>query len=115
VTLQEKTVLITGGSSGIGHALRPQADPGVYTLTKKATLALAEILKLTCPEYSVKVICPGPVDTPLVRYGRQGEELKRVEEITHSAEYVAEKIVELLESDRTKLLFDPKTWDYIFE
>ncbi len=61
-----------------GHALRPQSNPGLYTLVKRSAIALAEILQLTCPEYSVKIVCPGPVDTPLLRYGRNEEEINRV-------------------------------------
>lgn len=106
-------VTIVVMSSGL--ALKPQADPGVYTLTKKTLLGFAEILELTYPEYQVKVVCPGPVNTPLLHHGRSEQDSQRINAIAHSADYLAEKIVELLETDRKRLLFDDPNWSYVLE
>jgi len=110
--LSEKAIIVQISS---GHALRPGSDPGIYTLTKQTTLNLANMIELTCPNYLVKVVCPGPVNTPLARYGRTKKDVQRIIKISHKPKYVASKIIELLESNKRKLLFEPKSWDYIFE
>ncbi len=81
-------IVLSGGSSGIGNS--------VY------------------PHFTVKTLFPGPVDTALVYYGLSETEIASRKKIVHSAEYVAEKIVELIFSDQTKLIFDPTCWDYKF-
>ena len=98
-----------------GLALKPQADPGVYTLTKKTLLGLAEILELTYPEYRVKVVCPGPVNTPLLHHGRSEQDSERIAKIAHPPELIAEKVVELLETDKKRVLFDDPNWNYVLE
>ncbi len=97
------------------HGANPQSNPGIYALTKQADINLAELLKRTAPNYSVKVLCPGPVDTAIARYGVKGKALKEKLKLTHQAKYVAEKILKVLEDDKEKLIFNPKTWDYEFE
>ena len=45
---------------------------GVYAATKHAAVGLAEWLAITYAEHGIKVscICPGAVDTPMLRGGR---------------------------------------------
>lgn len=97
-----------------GHALHPEADPGVYTLTKKATANLAEILALTCPKYSVKTVYPGPVLTDLLLTGRNDEDKERISKIAHKPEFLAGEIVKLVESDKQTLRFDHDSFTYFF-
>lgn len=96
------------------HALNPPTNPALYTLTKQTAAHLAEMVERTYPDMSVKIAYPGPVDTPLADYGRSEAEIKEARKMRHSPEYVAAKIVELIESDKKKLLFDEAKWDYFF-
>jgi len=98
-----------------GHVLDPEADPGIYTLSKKAVTALAEILELTRPELSVKYVYPGPINTQLLREGRTKEEQERVISISQDPSFIAEKTIQLIDSDHKTLKFKPKKWDYDFE
>ncbi len=98
-----------------GHATHTEPDPGIYSLTKKTALELAHILILTKPSYIVKLVIPGPVDTPLVRYGRKPKDIERIKKVSHSPDFLGQKIVKLIESDHKRLVFDPKEWDYHFE
>ncbi len=98
-----------------GHALHPEADPGLYTLTKMATAALAEILTITRPDFDVKTVYPGPVLTDLLLTDRSEEDINRLTNIAHKPEFVAEKIIELITSNEKSLQFKPKTWDYVLK
>ena len=95
-----------------GHALYPEADPGIYTLTKKATAALAEIVAITCPDYDVKVVYPGPILTYLLLTGRSDTEKKRISKIAMRPESFAEKVIELMQTDKKTLKFVPKNFSY---
>jgi len=110
--LSEKATVLQISS---GHALHPETDPGIYSLTKQSTCNLAELLQKTCPEYSVKIAFPGPVETPLLLYGRDDKDKERIKKIAHKPSFVAQKIIELLESNKSRLVFDPKSWDYNLE
>lgn len=96
------------------HGANPPTNPGIYALTKQTDINLAQLLKITSPNYSVKILYPGPVDTAIARYGIKGKALKDKLKLTHNVQYVAEKIVKVLEDNKEKLIFNPKTWDYEF-
>ncbi len=98
-----------------GHALHPEANPGIYTITKKAVTAMAEALALTCPEFDVKVVYPGPVLTPLLLEGRDEKDKKRIAGIGQKPELIARKIVELIESSHKSLMFVRDTNEYVFK
>lgn len=93
------------------------AEPGIYAWTKQALLALVEDMRLRYPEYRVKAMYPGPVETPLAFIDAD----KKTEDeggdvVDHSADYVANKIVELMDDpNKSDLLFDEPSWDYIFK
>ena len=108
--LMAENAMIVQMSSG--HALNPEADPGIYTLTKKATAALAEIVATTCPDYDVKVVYPGPVLTNLLLTGRNDQDKERIGKIAIKPPYFAEKVIELMESDKKTLKFVPKDSSY---
>jgi NAD(P)-dependent dehydrogenase (short-subunit alcohol dehydrogenase family) len=95
--------------------LNPSVNSGAYVCIKKAVFGLTELLELTCPEYSVKVVYPGAIDTPLLRQAATGEGREKILRAAHSPEHIAGKIAELLESDKKKLCFDPTSRDYILE
>lgn len=107
--LQEDALIIQMSS---GHALNPEADPGIYTLTKKAAAALAEVVAVTCPNFDVRTVYPGPVLTKLLLTDRSEDDVARIRKIAHTPDYVAAKIIELIESDKQSLVFDPQAWDY---
>ncbi len=96
-----------------GHALKPETDPGLYTLSKKATSSIAEILALTCPQYEVKTVYPGPILTNLLLTERTKEDKARISKIAHKPAAISKLIIQLIESDKHALIFDPKIWDYV--
>jgi NAD(P)-dependent dehydrogenase (short-subunit alcohol dehydrogenase family) len=97
------------------HALHPPANPGLYGLSKQTTMHLAELIARTYPQYKVKTVFPGPVDTAVARYGVEGKALEEKIKTMHSARFIAAKIVDLIRDDRQRLVFDPETWDYRME
>ena len=98
-----------------GHALNPEADPGLYTLTKKASSALAEMVALTNPNYDVRTVYPGPVLTKLLLSGRTEPEKERISKIAMAPAEFAKKFVELLESDKKTLQFVTNDFSYALE
>lgn len=98
-----------------GHVLHPESDPGMYTISKKAVTSLAEVLALTCPEYNVKIVYPGPVLTPLLLEGRSEQDKERIAKIAQDPKIIASKIVELVESEHKILKFLHEEKEYIFE
>ncbi len=111
--LKEQALLVQMSSR---HALNPQKDPGLYSIVKQAAVHLMENVGRDFPQYRVKLIFPGPVDTPLAAYGLTPAQVEEKKNIMHSPEHVAGKIIELIESDDlTRLDFDSRTevWDYV--
>lgn len=95
------------------HANAVDTDPGLYSLSKRCSLDLAELLARTCPAYTVKILCPGPVDTALARYGVSRADLKRKERVMRSPGAIARLIVRLFKDDRhSRLLYDDATKRY---
>lgn len=88
-------------------------DPALYGLTKKMIIHLGELLEATYSNWDVKIICPGPIDTPLTWVGVKKEDLVRKKKLVRSPEYLAAKIIKLLESRKKRLMFDPKKWNEI--
>jgi len=97
------------------HGYEPAIDPAIYSLTKSAMITMASLIEKTYPNLSIKIMCPGPTDTAVCRYGVEGKALEEKKKIMCHPLDVAKKIVDLLESDKKKLLFDQKKWDYYFE
>lgn len=95
------------------HANAVDIDPGLYSLSKRCSFDLAELLARTCPSYTVKILCPGPVDTAIARYGVSGAALKRKERVMRSPEEFVPLILRLLKDDRhSRLLYDDATERY---
>lgn len=98
------------------HAFSLPKDPGLYGLTKRTTMDLADLIAKTYPAYSVKVLCPGPVDTPLAREGVSEADFQEKQKIMCTPEEIANRTIELLESEtKTRLVFDNKSCTYLFE
>jgi len=97
------------------HALYFPSDPGLYALVKRTALDLAELVEQTYPAYRIKVLCPGPVDTPLSRTDCDETAWARKKKMVCEPSFLAEHIVELLNSDKSKLIFDQKNCNYYFE
>lgn len=108
--LAKKPIILLTSSR---HGQFLPVDPALYGLTKKMIIHLGELLEATYSTWKVKIICPGPIDTPLTWVGVKKEDLIRKKNLVRQPEHLAEKIVKLLESDKKRLLFDPKKWDEI--
>ena len=94
------------------HALFPPEDPALYALSKIAVDRLLDFFEKSHPHYSVRRLYPGPTDTPLARHDVPAAELKEKEKKMFKPEDLAAQIVELLKEDKSKLVFDPKTWSH---
>lgn len=98
------------------HGLNLPEDPALYGLCKRATMDLADLIAKTYPHYSVKTLCPGPVDTPLARLGVNEEDFAKKKKIMCSPEDIAERTIQLLESEtKSRLIFDNKDNTYLLE
>ena len=98
------------------HALSLPSDPALYGLTKRTTMDLADLIEKTYPNFTVKILCPGPVDTPLTREGASEEDIERKKKIMCSPEDIANQTIELLESKtKSRLIFDNKNNTYLLE
>ncbi len=95
------------------HALNRSRDPGLYTLAKQAVTELTRNIARQEPHYTVKILFPGPVDTPLARFDVHGKALQEKERIMETAENVAGKIIGFLESEGAELHYDAQTREYI--
>jgi len=104
------TAIILQISSRYGLSLPP--DPGVYALCKRIIIDMSRMLQEIYPHFTVKLACPGPVDTPLSRHSCSQEEFSRKIKIMISSEEMAEKIIKLLESDYKKLIFNEEDNKY---
>ena len=89
------------------HGMNLPTNPALYGLTKQASMDMTDVIAKTHPNFTIKLLCPGPVDTALTRVDVTEEELEEKMKIMSSAEDVANLTVELLESDeKTRLVFD---------
>lgn len=95
------------------HGQSLPVDPALYGLTKKMIIHLGELLEATYSKWDVKIICPGPIDTPLTWVGVREKDVARKKKLVRQPERLAEKIVKLLESKKKRLMFDPKKWDEV--
>src|SRR5438270_756038 len=95
VDFEGKVVVVTGS-----------AGDGAYSATKHAALGLAEWLAFTYGGQGVRVscICPGAVDTAMLRGGTGGDAAKASAVIgggeVLSPDTAAERILDALEQDR---------------
>ncbi|MEK7481328.1 MAG: SDR family oxidoreductase [Patescibacteria group bacterium] len=95
------------------HGLALPQDPALYGLTKRCVKDLADVVQATHPAWNIKVVCPGPIDTPLTWTGVGAAERPKKRKLVRPPEHIAAKIVALLESDKKTILFDAKKWDEV--
>ncbi len=95
------------------HALRRSSDPGLYALAKQAAAELARNIAQQEPRYVVKILFPGPVDTPLARFGVHGKALEEKERRMETTERLAARILEFLEGKGGELRYDARTQKYV--
>jgi len=89
------------------HGTHLPKDPALYGLTKNCLLHMSEVFAETYPQYSVKTLCPGPMDTPLARQGLTEEQWRGRQHEISSPASVAALTVELLKDESKKqLLYD---------
>ncbi|MBT3292882.1 SDR family oxidoreductase [Candidatus Peregrinibacteria bacterium] len=98
------------------HGFNLSMDPALYAISKNALMDLGSIIAKTFPNYSVKTINPGSIDTKLARQDVPPEELENKIKTMKSPEELAIKVIELLESDSMhNLVFDDETRKYRLE
>jgi NAD(P)-dependent dehydrogenase (short-subunit alcohol dehydrogenase family) len=98
------------------HALSLPINPALYGLTKRWVTDMMEVFAKTYPQFRVKILCPGPVDTSLTKVGTTPEELETKRKMMCSPEELSTQIIELLESDtKSRLLFDIRTSTHFLE
>jgi 2-keto-3-deoxy-L-fuconate dehydrogenase len=95
------------------HGLSLPSDPGVYAVTKQADIGLAEVFSKSYPQFKVKILCPGSIDTPLGRHQVEKAVLEKKKKKMISAEELSKKIITLLLSDKKWLTFDEKKNKYV--
>lgn len=88
------------------HGLDLVSDPGLYSITKVATAKLAELVKLTKSDVTVKIAYPGPIDTDMARKDVTDIAFKEKQKHMISSEDFAKKLLDLVESDAAYLTFD---------
>jgi NAD(P)-dependent dehydrogenase (short-subunit alcohol dehydrogenase family) len=92
---------------------------GVYAATKHAAVGFAEWLAITYASFGVKVscICPGAVDTPMLRGGAGGDAARATAMIGGGevlpASEAAARIVEAVREDRFLILTHPEMHGYM--
>ncbi len=92
------------------HAINLPTNPALYGLSKKMMMDMGEIISKTYPNYSVEILCPGPVNTELTRVDTTKEQMEEKKKIMEEPEKIAEKTIELLELDnKSHLIFDKNT------
>lgn len=98
------------------HGMSLPVNPALYGLSKKFIMDMMEVVAKTYPQFTVKILCPGPVDTPLARAGATPEEFTAKQKMMCSAEDMSRQIVELLEADdKRRLTFDTHTYTHFLE
>ncbi len=98
------------------HALGLPANPSLYGLTKRCVMDMMEIVAKTYPQFSIKVLCPGPVDTPLSREGETPEGLDRKRPMMRSPADISAHVIRLLESEAdSRLMFDEQANAYFLD
>jgi NAD(P)-dependent dehydrogenase (short-subunit alcohol dehydrogenase family) len=99
--------------------LLSSAGDGAYSATKHAALGLAEWLAFTYGAQGIRVscICPGAVDTAMLRAGAGGDAARASAVIgggeVLAPEEAATRILEALEQDRFLILTHPDMQDFV--
>lgn len=98
------------------HALGLPVNPALYGLTKRWVMDMMEVVSKTYPALTVKILCPGPVDTPLSKVGATEAEWLEKRKMMCTPEELSGHIVQLLESDnKSRLLFDVSSHTHFLE
>ncbi|MEK6937302.1 MAG: SDR family oxidoreductase [Nanoarchaeota archaeon] len=102
----------------VSSAMALSLDPNFlgYSLSKLGGTMVAESFK-NSPYFNnrIKIVYPGPVDTPLFRKGKTNESIQRIQPT--KPKIIAEKIMDLVRSskDILRCLDDFPNWTYILE
>lgn len=111
--LAEHAVIVLMSSR---HGYSLPADPALYGLSKRFVMDMGEVLAKTYPQHTVKVLCPGPVDTPLSKVGTDKTQWLKKTKMMCTAEDLAKKAVKMMATeDKSLLLFDQKSFTYSME
>jgi len=97
------------------HGLSLPDDPAIYGLCNNMIHEMSEILKDSYPHYKIKIAYPGPIETALSKYDCKEDEWEKKKEIMHTPYFIAEKLLELLTSEKRKLIFNEDKNEYRFE
>lgn len=110
--LEEDATVVQMASA---HALKSSVDPGLYTLSKQAAEHFADLLQKTYPRLKVKTVFPWRIDTPLSRYGVQGEALAEKLKTMDTTEHMAQSIAKLIASPFGRLVYDDHRNEHVLE
>jgi len=111
IMLKQGAGYIVATASAAG--LLMQVDSATYTVSKHAAVAFAEWLSVTYGERGIKVscLCPQGVRTPML-LGPSGDRKSFLSEGSVSAEDVASRVMEAIESERFLILPHPEVAEY---
>jgi NAD(P)-dependent dehydrogenase (short-subunit alcohol dehydrogenase family) len=111
----EGHLVTTASMAGILTSL----GDGVYAAAKHAALGLAEWLAITHAEHGITVscVCPGAVDTPMLRGGAGGDAAKATAAIgggqVLSADDAAARVIEGVREGRFLIYTHPEMRDFV--
>ncbi len=96
------------------HALHPKKDPFAYSLVKQAATTFAADLAQHYPHYVVQSVFAGPVETPLSYADCTPEQAaaKKIEQRADHPDQLAALIIQLMESEKSALVFDEERRAY---
>lgn len=98
------------------HGISLPKNPALYGLTKRCVMDMAEVIAASHPEFTVKVLCPGPVDTPLARVDTTEEEYAKKKRMMCTPEELADRAMKLIaHGEKTRLVFDQKSYTYFMD
>lgn len=98
------------------HAVSLPKNPALYGLSKRWATDMMEVIAKTYPRFTVKIVCPGPVDTPLARTGVTAEEFRTKQRMMCSPQELSSHIIKLLETNKKNTLsFDTHTYTHFLE
>ncbi len=120
--LAEGATIIQMCSTVGGPPGRRMSAPKVrpYSLSKVLVHEMIGALRADRPDLRIKAVYPGAVKTPMTMAGFASEAEYDKQAIANwgvvsTAEDIADKIMQLLDSDADSLLWDPTRREYVFE
>ncbi|MFT4310002.1 MAG: SDR family oxidoreductase [Candidatus Woesearchaeota archaeon] len=115
ITLQMVLPLMKKGTvvfNASRHARHITFNPVFYGLTKHAMMYIAKALEKEYPQLDVRMLYPGPTDTPVAHQGLSKKAIDKKKHIMHTPQFVAEHIVAFLQTSHKSLVYHTATRTY---